>query len=403
MRTAAFTLVSTLLVGGCGSAKIAHGDVGGNGPVTTPVDGGGGGGGGGFGGGGGGGTTQCSSTDPNADADGDGYTPAQGDCNDCNPTVNPGAIEVLANGQDDDCNGQVDEPQPTCDSANGGQGDAASLVQSMELCDPRFLKSAMTNGPSDARARIVTSKFGTVVVPQSGANMALVSTGLAVDKSSTSYVAPQEGTDLKNTGTNPLPNLMGASNCGQGSGVTKVNDYTELVVQLKAPTNAQSFSFQFQFFSAEYPEFVCTNYNDEFLIIVQSSKTYLQPTNISFDAKMNPITVNSGFFTVCQNGSSPQTMNCTHPVSGIAGTGFEDDDGSGEPIGGSTGWLATTAPIMPGEDITLRFVIFDEGDGIYDSSALIDNFKWGAMSVTGPSTGPISYRVVRPHALVCAG
>ena len=153
--------------------------------------------------------------------------------------------------------------------------------------------------------------------------------------------------------------------------------------------NAQSFSFQFHFFSAEYPEYVCTRYNDEFLVVVQSSKTYTQPTNISFDGKMNPITVNSGFFIVCTNGTTPQTMNCTHPVSEIAGTGFEDDDGAGQPIGGSTGWLSTTAPIAPGEDVTLRFVIFDEGDGVYDSSALIDNFKWGATSVSGPSTGPI--------------
>ncbi|MCU1283162.1 MAG: Cell division protein FtsH [bacterium] len=401
MRTASLYLTLSIAVGGCGSATINHG-TGGNGPVTTPsTDGGTGGSSGG--GGGGGGTTQCVVTDPNADMDGDGYTTAQGDCNDCNATVNPGAVEVPANGQDDDCNGQVDEPAPTCDTANGGKSDAASLVQSMELCDPRFLKSAMTTGPSDMRARIVAGKFGTVVVPRAGANMALVSTGLAVDKSSTSYVAPQQGTDLKNTGTNPLPNLKGASSCGQAGAVTGVNDYSELVLTLKAPTNAQSFSFEFQFFSAEYPEFVCTQYNDELLIIVQSSKTYTQPTNISFDAKMNPITVNSGFFTVCKNGATPQTMNCTHPVTDIAGTGYEDDDGSGQPIGGSTGWLSTTAPIMPGEDITLRFVIFDEGDGIYDSSALIDNFKWGAMSVTGPSTGPISYRIERPRALMCRG
>src|SRR5262249_52535417 len=32
--------------------------------------------------------------DPNVDGDGDGWTGAQGDCNDCDPNVNPGAIEV---------------------------------------------------------------------------------------------------------------------------------------------------------------------------------------------------------------------------------------------------------------------------------------------------------------------
>ena len=388
MKNSSLFVMLSVAVGGCGPTQINHG-IGGNG-ATTPAANGGSGGGSSGGGGGGGGTTPCVATDPNMDLDGDGYTPAQGDCNDCNPTVNPGAVEVAANGQDDDCNGQVDEPAAACDSANGGKSDAASLAQSMDLCDARFLKSAMTTGSSDMRARIVAGKFGTVVMPRAGANMALMSTGLAVDKSSTSYVAPQEGTDLKNTGTNPLPSLMGTSNCGQASAVTAVKDYTELVLTLKAPTNAQSFTFDFHFFSAEYPEYVCTQYNDEFLVIVQSSKTYAQPTNLSFDAKKNPITVNSGFFTVCTNGATPQTMNCTHPVTDIAGTGYEDDDGTGVPIGGSTGWLTTTAPIAPGEDITLRFVIFDEGDGFYDSAALIDNFKWGAMSVTGPSTGPIS-------------
>ena len=392
MRNTSLWCMLAFAAAGCGSAKIQHGNVGGNGPVTMPSGGGSGTGGGGAGTGGGG-TTNCTASDPNTDSDGDGYTPAQGDCDDCNPTVNPGAVDVPGNNQDDDCNGKVDDSPPPCDGANGGMSDASSLVQSMELCDARFLKSATMTGPSDMRARIVTPKFGTVLVPRAGANMALLSTGLAVDKSSSSFVEPQDGTDLKNSGTNPLPNLKGAANCGGGTAVTTVQDYTELTVTLKAPTNAQSFSFDFQFFSAEYPEFVCTDYNDEFLVIVQSSKTYPQPTNISFDSKMNPLTVNSGFFTVCTNGILPQTMNCTHPVTDIAGTGYDDDDGSGEPIGGSTGWLTTSAPIAPGEDITLRFVIFDESDGIYDTAALIDNFKWDATSVTGPTTGPISYRV----------
>jgi len=42
------------------------------------------------------------------DGDNDGYTPLQGDLDDTNPTVFPGAVEV-ANGVDDDCNGVVDD------------------------------------------------------------------------------------------------------------------------------------------------------------------------------------------------------------------------------------------------------------------------------------------------------
>lgn len=43
-----------------------------------------------------------------SDADGDGWTPLQGDLDDRNPEVHPGAVETL-NGRDDDCNGFVDD------------------------------------------------------------------------------------------------------------------------------------------------------------------------------------------------------------------------------------------------------------------------------------------------------
>ena len=55
-------------------------------------------------------------------------------------------------------------------------------------------------------------------------------------------------------------------------------------------------------------------------------------------------------------------------------------------------------PIAPGEDMTLRFVIFDGNDGAFDSAVLIDNFQWGATTVMGPSTDPIGYRLKRRRA-----
>src|SRR5207247_3136089 len=42
------------------------------------------------------------------DADGDGYSTAQGDCDDHDATVYPGAPE-LCDGKDNNCNGQIDE------------------------------------------------------------------------------------------------------------------------------------------------------------------------------------------------------------------------------------------------------------------------------------------------------
>jgi hypothetical protein len=46
------------------------------------------------------------------DTDHDGWTPAQGDFDDTNPNVHPGAPELI-NGRDDDCNGFIDDVQRT--------------------------------------------------------------------------------------------------------------------------------------------------------------------------------------------------------------------------------------------------------------------------------------------------
>jgi hypothetical protein len=44
--------------------------------------------------------------------------------------------------------------------------------------------------------------------------------------------------------------------------------------------------------------------------------------------------------------------------------------------GGGTVWLNTTAPVVPGETITIDFMVFDVSDCILDSLALLDQFEW---------------------------
>ena len=39
------------------------------------------------------------------------------------------------------------------------------------------------------------------------------------------------------------------------------------------PTNAKSFGFNTFFFSAEFPEYVCTQFNDFFVALVESNVT----------------------------------------------------------------------------------------------------------------------------------
>jgi len=331
------------------------------------------------------GTGKSGNLDPNVDSDGDGYTPNTGDCDDSTPLVGPNSVEVAGNGIDDDCDGQIDNVA-SCDDAVAGQKTSDALAKAMGICTPKFLTASKFNGPSDPKARNTIAKLG-IVAALEGKAMAFISNG---DASNLPGYNPQPGTDLggflgSNSYANPYKTLPmpPANGCGMGTPDT-VQDYTELELDLTVPFNANSFSFQSQFFSAEYPEFVCTEFNDRFLVIVDDGGG--MPQQIEFDQQMNPVSVNNGFFTICKNDNSkPQTKHCTHPVADIQGSGYDIDQG-GSPVGGSTGWLTTTAPVTPGDKIKLRFIIFDEGDGILDSSALIDNFQWQTGVVAGPVT-----------------
>jgi hypothetical protein len=138
--------------------------------------------------------------------------------------------------------------------------------------------------------------------------------------------------------------------------------------------------------SAEYPEFVCTTFDDTFIAHLDSEA---YRGNVSFDEAGNRVSINNGFFDVCPTVDGP-------PCNGagdLVGTGFES-------VGGGTGWLTTTTPVAPGEKLTLTFMIWDEGDHIYDSLVLLDDFRWGVQQIDGPGTvemrAPVTVRATRP-------
>lgn len=59
------------------------------------------------------------------DADGDGYSPDAGDCDDTNPTVNPGAREACGRPEaDQDCDGVAAADDPDCLDDTGDTGDS---------------------------------------------------------------------------------------------------------------------------------------------------------------------------------------------------------------------------------------------------------------------------------------
>ncbi len=412
-----------------------------------------------------------------SDIDKDGFTLADGDCNDNDPTINPGAIEVVGrqcrkatdcpNGKcyggycrclkdddcssgdactgdsqctkpgekcvdlkckatwvclsakegmerpelkvcrdnaDNDCDGKRDELPMACDKLSDlDQKNALDYARAIELCDTgktcdmdkkcpghllcaqgkcRRVLEATFDPKGAAKARAIVAEFaeGGPLKPKKNHAMVVISSGLAVYDPR--KVCPQDGTDYGIVGVEPDPMVSDRV----------ANDLTQFQLKILVPTNARSFSFDFQFLTTEYPDYLGTEFNDTFWVLLDSKK---YKGNICFDKAGTPIRLNNAFFDICDpDPGYPKTKQyCTLPAALLTGTGYAKDCGSplacsGISCGGSTGWLTTTSPVEPGEVITLTFFIFDKGDGILDSSALIDNFRWSLVPALKPITGP---------------
>ena len=205
---------------------------------------------------------------------------------------------------------------------------------------------------------------------------------------------------MDNAKANVLPGYPKAVSACSSSKV--VNDVIVVRLKLRVPANAKGLAFDFNFFTSEWPAFVCSEFNDAFLAVLQS-KAFNggKPENISFDPNNNPVSVNNDFFDRCTPkvetgclGDKTAQSTCAGGESELKGTGYfckgtycfaSKAVSTG---GGATGWLQTKAPVEPGEEIQLDFMIWDTGDYALNSSTLIDNFQWVAGETTAVTDRP---------------
>ena len=402
----------------------------------------------------------CTGTaDDVKDTDGDGWTKCNGDC--CEDTsqcsvpnlVNPGAFEFAGNGVDDDCDGNIDNALTGCDFALASNSvTGLDYAKAIDLCQtttetpPLAQKKwgvisanfylASGAGTPSANARSIRSGFGNNLPPQLGSSMAVLSTGRAAaqaapNNANPAWAAFQGG---QNNGTNSgvpadwlaanggnFPNTPG---CPAPQGGNVANDPIMLKIRVRVPTNAKSFSLKSYFFSSEYPEWVCSAFNDFFLTLLDSTfvagpgetpnpndknLAFYDPAPAGppyYPVGVNLAYGNTGLFRACKNGTTGcgggsvggVTNTCTGTTE-LVGTGFDilnppsqfiNDPGwcgTNNQAGGGTGWLNVAGNVKPGETVELRFVIWDTGDPWYDSVVLLDNFIWKITASKPGTTG----------------
>ncbi len=348
--------------------------------------------------------------------------------------INPNAFEVADNGIDDNSNGEIDEVV-TCDSSvsmTGLEGNGEYLAKAMDICEGYVSATISLAGEADSgsasmpkfdsssKSYAVANKFGNSIMPARSSLMTILSSGdydsPTSDSSGDLGTASKVPSDWMNRQKNC--EFPGSEACGEtisteeldnqctGTDAPSVQDPVMLTVKVKVPINANAFSFDFYFLSIEFPGYVCSAFNDFFIALLDSTFNDVNPDsdkknnwdkNMAVDDKGNPMGVNiapNGIFRRCNKdvcsgsagiigvgGNTHGECNACEKPEELKGTGFESETGGlfgMDTINyGGTGWFSASGNVVPGEEITLRFAIWDGGtDHIFDSTVLLDNFKW---------------------------
>ena len=326
-----------------------------------------------------------STTDSDSDSDSDSDTNVDPNCE------APG--EIIS------CDAIADAPTQFQAIGLGCDGDANQIIP---------INNEVFN--SAAGAWRVARQFGTYIDPgtneplwsaREGEQMLIISTGAISAPNGQGVVTMAAGThqgglDNGNPDGQNLPAPMLPSDGGQGgpfvncdgvgdcsntletqwnAGGNEANDLLWMQFDTAVPVGTNGFSFDFAYFSAEFPEYVATEFNDIFLAW-SASETYTgnlcfindQPCTVTALCDGDATCPNLAY---CDDSANFFFAQCANLVANneLAGTGFDG-------VGGATGWFTASGSAAPGEDLQLTFGLFDMGDSIYDTAVLLDNWQW---------------------------
>ncbi|MBI2388673.1 MAG: putative metal-binding motif-containing protein [Deltaproteobacteria bacterium] len=368
----------------------------------------------------------CLGADP-LDCDNDGYRASDGDCNEKDGTINPDAYDFLEDGVDNDCDGTVDNPVTEC-AATPGSTDPMQFARAADLCTQRS-KSKKYGGTFDPVFKVefgkISAGFGssttkmeaTKILSQFGDNKPRKGTTLFGMQSGP--ILAEKPRESKPIDMLPVQNACAAmglkdADCKSlttGSSIpisASVQDFQEVRMFIRVPSNAKAMVFDFAFFSTEFSEYWNSPFNDAFFALVTSKK--VAGLNVAKDSKGKALTVNSGFFQLCPAPPGPAGLvkpealsaapcvgvdgapAATPPILGTLKKTFFDGEGIGSTddtisaggdagtskhiYGGGSGWLSTKFEVEPGESMVVRFMVHDTSDGALDSAAIVDNIRW---------------------------
>ena len=214
-----------------------------------------------------------------------------------------------------------------------------------------LLAGAMEEPPSN----VTSASFD--AVPSTGTPNAVIDSPLSF------FPTDGQKAALITTGDAQLaddPNSSDSSGADDGGASIRGDtdfDVTVLKVGVNVPQGANCLTFDFAFYSDEFPEYVDSSYNDAFIAELDNStwatagSTITAPNNFAFDPSGDVISINS-------------SGNTSMSAANAAGTTYD----------GATPLLSASTQVAPGAH-NLYLSIFDQGDQVLDSAALLDSLR----------------------------
>ena len=165
------------------------------------------------------------------------------------------------------------------------------------------------------------------------------------------------------SGGDPFNNCDGVNDCSDSlyewwiqNNWNDSNDAITIQFELTVPAGTEAYLFDFAFFSSEWPTWVDSQYNDQF-IVWSTSDTFTGNLTFINDA---PLTITAL--------DAANAFAFTNNAPELAGTGYEQH--------AATDWFTARGSAEPVETFQLTFFLADLGDNALASDAALDNFRW---------------------------
>jgi hypothetical protein len=188
----------------------------------------------------------------------------------------------------------------------------------------------------------------------------------------------------------PSLNYLGASNGAPGdpdlTTISGFNTFDACILEFDVTVAGTTLAMDYVFASEEYPEYVCSGFNDAFAFLVSgpdpNGGSYTNLNIATVPGTTTPVsinTINGG--SGMGSGSNCITTNTAYYVDNSAGTSIAYD--------GFTTSLTATIPTVPGQTYHMRYAVADASDGIMDTGVFLEagSLKSGG---TATSVAPVA-------------